>query len=105
MRVLSINNDDVCLQDGAFSTSRRDHVPGYAERGYDPYIRGYSRGRQRAWLEAELATARADGEIDWIVVGSVRPPTTSRAGAMRLMSCSGAYDAAASRRAQWFAAK
>jgi hypothetical protein len=68
VRVLSINNDDVCLQDGAFSTYRRDHVPGYAERGYDPYVRGYSRGRQRAWLEAELATAREDGEIDWIVV-------------------------------------
>jgi 3',5'-cyclic AMP phosphodiesterase CpdA len=68
VRVLSINNDDVCLQDGAFSSYRRDHVPGYAERGYDPYVRGYSRGRQRAWLEAELAAARADGEIDWIVV-------------------------------------
>jgi hypothetical protein len=68
VRVLSLNNDDVCLQDGAFSTYRRDHVPGYAERGYDPHVRGYSRGRQRAWLEAELATAREDGEIDWIVV-------------------------------------
>jgi hypothetical protein len=68
VRVLSINNDDVCLQDGAFTSYRRDHVPGYAERGYDPYVRGYSRGRQHAWLEAELAAARADGEIDWIVV-------------------------------------
>ena len=68
MRILSINNDDVCLQDGAFSAYRRDHVPGYAERGYDPYVRGYSRGRQRAWLEAELATARENAEIDWIVV-------------------------------------
>ena len=181
MRVLSINNDDVCLQDGAFSSYRRDHVPGYAERGYDPYVRRYSRGRQRAWLEAELAAARADGEIDWIVVcmhqvamssarlsgadlgirqefmplfdaygvdlvvaghehhyertfpvrgvlpgsslltpaprgsdpadfpmpvmGSVRPPTTSRAGAMRLMSCSGAYDAAVPCCAQCFATK
>jgi 3',5'-cyclic AMP phosphodiesterase CpdA len=181
VRVLSINNDDVCLQDGAFSSYRRDHVPGYAERGYDPYVRRYSRGRQRAWLEAELAAARADGEIDWIVVcmhqvamssarlsgadlgirqefmplfdaygvdlvvaghehhyertfpvrgvlpgsslltpaprgsdpadfpmpvmGSVRPPTTSRAGAMRLMSCSGAYDAAVPCCAQCFATK
>jgi hypothetical protein len=26
--VVSLNNDDVCLQDGAFSTFRRDHVPG-----------------------------------------------------------------------------
>jgi hypothetical protein len=68
IRVLSLNNDDVCLQDGGFSTYRRDHVPGYRACGYDPYIHGYSRGRQRAWLEAELAAAQRSGEIDWIVV-------------------------------------
>jgi hypothetical protein len=68
VRVLSINNDDVCLQDGAFSSYRRDHVPGYRARGCDPYIRGYSGGLQRAWLEAELAAARQAEEIDWIVV-------------------------------------
>ena len=26
---ISLNNDDVCLQDGGFSAYRRDHVPGY----------------------------------------------------------------------------
>jgi len=67
-RVLSINNDDVCLQDGGFSNYRRDHVPGYRAYGYDPYIHGYSRGGQRSWLEAELAAAQRSGEIDWIVV-------------------------------------
>jgi Purple acid Phosphatase, N-terminal domain len=59
---------DVCLQDGGFSSYRRDHVPGYRANGYDPYIHGYSRGRQRAWLAAELAAARESGDIDWIVV-------------------------------------
>ena len=68
IRVLSINNDDVCLQDGGFSTYRRDHVPGYRAHGYDPYIHGYSHGRQRAWLEAELAAAQRSEAIDWIVV-------------------------------------
>ena len=47
IRVLSINNDDVCLQDGAFSAYRRDHVPGYTANGYDPYIRASSQGRAR----------------------------------------------------------
>ena len=68
VRVLSINNDDVCLQDGAFSAYRRDHVPGYQANGDDPYIRGYSRGLQRSWLEAQLAAARREESIDWIVV-------------------------------------
>jgi hypothetical protein len=68
IRVVSLNNDDVCLQDGAFSAYRRDHVPGYQAKGYDPYIRGYSHGLQRAWLEAELAQARQTPGIDWIVV-------------------------------------
>jgi hypothetical protein len=68
IQVLSINNDDVCLQDGAFSAYRRDHVPGYQANGDDPYIRGYSHGLQRAWLEAELAAARRATDIDWIVV-------------------------------------
>jgi hypothetical protein len=68
IRVLSINNDDVCLQDGGFSAYRRDHVPGYQANGDDPYIRGYSHGLQRTWLEAELAAARRARNIDWIVV-------------------------------------
>src|SRR6201999_2746503 len=51
MRVLSIANDDVAYQDGGNS-----------------YVRGYSGGAQRAWLARELAAARADRAIDWIVV-------------------------------------
>jgi 3',5'-cyclic AMP phosphodiesterase CpdA len=51
VRVVSIANDDVCYQDGG-----------------DSYVRGYSAGRQKAWLQAELAQARGDPEIDWIVV-------------------------------------
>src|ERR1022692_753945 len=68
VRVLSLNNDDVCLQDGGFSAYRRDHLPGYLANGHDPYISGYSRGLQRAWLERELAQASSDPGIDWIVV-------------------------------------
>jgi len=51
IRVVSINNDDVCLQDGGFSGFRRDHVPGYQANGDNPYITGYSQGLQRDWLE------------------------------------------------------
>ncbi len=51
VRVVAIANDDVCYQDGG-----------------DSYVRGYSNGAQKAWLEAELASARANPEIDWIVV-------------------------------------
>ena len=51
VRVVSIANDDVCYQDGGNS-----------------YVRGYSSGAQKAWLERELAAARADRSIDWIVI-------------------------------------
>jgi 3',5'-cyclic AMP phosphodiesterase CpdA len=51
MRVISIANDDVVYQDGGNS-----------------YVRGYSKGAQKAWLEKELAAARSNGDIDWIVV-------------------------------------
>ncbi len=68
IRVISINNDDVCLQDGGFSAYRRDHVPGYQATGLNPYITGYSHGQQRAWLETELAEARRSPDIDWVVV-------------------------------------
>jgi 3',5'-cyclic AMP phosphodiesterase CpdA len=51
VRVVSIANDDVCYQDAGSS-----------------YVRGYSSGAQKAWLEKELAAARADRNIDWIVV-------------------------------------
>ena len=68
IRVISLNNDDVCLQDGGFSGFRRDNVPGYAANGDNPYINGYSSGQQRAWLERELAMASSSGDIDWIIV-------------------------------------
>jgi 3',5'-cyclic AMP phosphodiesterase CpdA len=51
VRVISIANDDVCYQDSG-----------------DSYVRGYSAGAQKTWLEAELAASRANREIDWIVV-------------------------------------
>ena len=51
VKVISVNNDDVCLQDAG-----------------DLYVHGYSGGAQKAWLEHELASARRDRSIDWIVV-------------------------------------
>jgi hypothetical protein len=51
VRVISIANDDVAYQDGGNS-----------------YIRGYSSGAQKVWLERELAAARGKRDIDWIVV-------------------------------------
>jgi 3',5'-cyclic AMP phosphodiesterase CpdA len=51
MRVIALANDDICYQDSG-----------------DRYVRGYSGGAQRRWLERELAAARADRAIDWIVV-------------------------------------
>jgi hypothetical protein len=51
VRFISLANDDVCYQDGG-----------------DSYVRGYSGGAQRAWLEAQLRDARRDRDVDWIVV-------------------------------------
>lgn len=51
VRIISLNNDDVCYQDGGNS-----------------YVRGYSAGAQQQWLAAELATSCADPNIDWIVI-------------------------------------
>jgi hypothetical protein len=51
VRVISLANDDVCYQDGGSS-----------------YVRGYSGGAQKAWLEQELRATRADRGIDWVVV-------------------------------------
>jgi hypothetical protein len=51
VRVISLANDDICLQDGGNS-----------------YVRGYSAGAQRSWLKSELRATRADHDIDWIVV-------------------------------------
>jgi hypothetical protein len=51
VRVISIANDDVTYQDGGNS-----------------YVRGYSSGAQRAWLQRELAATRENHDIDWVVV-------------------------------------
>jgi hypothetical protein len=51
MRVISLANDDIVYQDSGNS-----------------YVRGYSGGAQKAWLERELAAARDDRNIDWIVI-------------------------------------
>ena len=50
-RVLSIANDDVTYQDGGNS-----------------YVRGYSEGAQKVWLEKELSVSRSDRGVDWIIV-------------------------------------
>jgi 3',5'-cyclic AMP phosphodiesterase CpdA len=51
VRVISLNNDDVAYQDGGNS-----------------YVHGYSAGEQKRWLATELAQARRDPGIDWLVV-------------------------------------
>jgi hypothetical protein len=51
MRVISIANDDIVYQDGGNS-----------------YVRGYSKGAQKAWLEKQLIAARSDSNVDWLVV-------------------------------------
>jgi hypothetical protein len=51
VRVISLANDDIVYQDAGNS-----------------YVRGYSGGAQKAWLEKELAASRADTAIDWIVI-------------------------------------
>ena len=51
VRFLHLANDDVCYQDGG-----------------DSYVRGYSGGAQKTWLEGQLRDARADRNVDWIVV-------------------------------------
>ncbi len=51
VRVIALQNDDICYQDGG-----------------DSYVRGYSGDAQRRWLEQELEKTRADGNIDWVVV-------------------------------------
>jgi 3',5'-cyclic AMP phosphodiesterase CpdA len=51
VRIISIANDDITYQDGG-----------------DSYVRGYSSGAQKAWLEAELAGVRRSHDVDWVVV-------------------------------------
>ena len=51
VRVISLQNDDICYQDGGNS-----------------YVRGYSGGTQKRWLERELERTLSDNSIDWVVV-------------------------------------
>ncbi|MFE9421525.1 purple acid phosphatase family protein [Kitasatospora sp. NPDC006697] len=51
VHVVVLQNDDVAYQDAG-----------------DAYVNGYSGGAQRAWLEKDLAAARSDRSIDWVVV-------------------------------------
>ncbi|ORV91626.1 hypothetical protein AWC11_10740 [Mycobacterium interjectum] len=51
VRVISLNNDDIAFQDGG-----------------NVYVHGYSGGEQKRWLAGELAAARRDPDVDWIVV-------------------------------------
>lgn len=51
VRFVVLQNDDVCLQNGG-----------------NFYVRGYSGGAQKRWLDTTLAAARADHRIDWVVV-------------------------------------
>ncbi|MGA4544544.1 purple acid phosphatase family protein [Uniformispora flossi] len=63
VRIISLANCDVTYEDGG-----------------DSYIRGYSGGAQRRWLESELKAARADRDIDWIVVCMHQPFISSNKG-------------------------
>jgi hypothetical protein len=56
VRVISLSNDDVCFQDAGKS-----------------YVHGYSGGAQKRWLETELADARANPDVDWVVVCMHQP--------------------------------
>jgi hypothetical protein len=51
VRVISLANDDICIQDGGST-----------------YVRGYSQGAQKVWLEKQLRAARSDKNIDWVVI-------------------------------------
>ncbi|MBX6391601.1 MAG: metallophosphoesterase family protein [Frankia sp.] len=51
VRFVVLLGEDVCYQDHG-----------------EVYLRGFSDGRQTAWLEHTLAAARADRGIDWLVV-------------------------------------
>ncbi len=63
VRVISLNNDDVCYQDGG-----------------NFYVHGYSGGEQRRWLAKELDAARRDPDIDWVVVCMHQTAISTAAG-------------------------
>ena len=64
VRFLSVDTNDV-----VYSTD------------FDFPIRGYSQAEQRHWLENELAAARTDPGIDWIVVWMHYPVMSTAGGA------------------------
>ena len=71
---VSLDADDVVYQDaGAFVAGPQPLVPAAGtgsppiEPGTSFYLRGYSGGRQTAWLERTLALARSDPSVDWII--------------------------------------
>jgi len=51
VRFVVLQNDDVCYQWGS-----------------NDYVRGYSGGAQKAWLDRTLGEARDDPGVDWVVV-------------------------------------
>jgi hypothetical protein len=64
--VISLNNDDVCIQAGSFAGYR---VANNVDKTFiQDYVRGYSAGEQKRWLEATLRHHRRDEDIDWVVV-------------------------------------
>jgi hypothetical protein len=72
---ISLAADDVIYQDsGAFLAGPDPLVPapGSAlapiQPGASLYIRGFSGGEQTRWLEQTLQAARADQNVDWIIV-------------------------------------
>jgi hypothetical protein len=72
---VSLDADDVVYQDaGAFVAGPAALTP-VTSTGHPPiqpgtsfYLRGYSGGRQTAWLERTLAAGRRDESLDWIIV-------------------------------------
>ena len=64
--VVSLNNDDVCIQAGSYVKYRLDNNKDQTHR--QDYLRGYSHGVQKAWLERTLRKLRDDQDIDWVVV-------------------------------------
>jgi hypothetical protein len=72
---ISLDASDVVYQDsGPLVSGPTPLVPSAStgnaalQPGTALYVRGYSRGAQTAWLEWTLAQARANRDIDWIVV-------------------------------------
>jgi hypothetical protein len=63
--VVSLNNDDVCLQAGSFVPFR---VTNLGAKYHQDYLNGYTQGEQKAWLARTLRKLRNDDDIDWIVV-------------------------------------